>query len=108
MLYIDEDQNITLTRGDTGFFNISLFTAEGKPYTPQEGDSLRFALGKSWGKDTIFTKTIPLDTCVLEITPADTKQLPFKKYKYDVEFTDAGGHVSTIILGEFIVDKEVY
>lgn len=108
MLYIDEDQNITLTRGDTGFFNISLKDKDGKAYTPQVGDSLRFALGKSWGKDTIFTKPIPLDTCVLEIEPEDTKNLEFKKYKYDVEFTDAAGHVSTVILGEFIVDKEVY
>ena len=36
MLYIDEDQNITLTRGDTGFFNISLQNKKGKAYTPQE------------------------------------------------------------------------
>ena len=108
MLYIDEDQNITLTRGDTGFFTINLLDLNGEVYTPQDGDRLRFALGKSWGKDTIFTKEIPLDTCVLEIEPSDTKELDFKKYKYDIEFTDAQGHVSTILLGEFIVDKEVY
>ena len=108
MLYIDEDQNITLTRGDTGFFNISLQNKKGKAYTPQEGDSLRFALGKNWGKDTLFTKNIPLDTCVLEIEPQDTKDLEFKTYKYDIEFTDAHGHVSTILLGDFKVDKEVY
>ena len=108
MLYIDEDQNITLTRGDTGIFNISLKTKNGKAYTPQEGDSLRFALGKNWGKDTLFTKNIPLDTCVLEIEPQDTKDLEFKTYKYDIEFTDAHGHVSTILLGDFKVDKEVY
>ena len=84
MLYIDEDQNITLTRGDTGFFTISLKNKNGKAYTPQEGDSMRFALGKSWGKDTLFTKPIPLDTCVLELEPQDTKNLEFKKYKYDI------------------------
>lgn len=108
MLYIDEDQNITLTRGDTGFFEISLVNKNGEAYTPQEGDRLRFALGKSWGKDTLFTKDIPLDTCTLEIEPNDTKNLDFKKYKYDIEFTDGYGHVSTVILGEFTVDKEVY
>jgi hypothetical protein len=108
MLYIDEDQNITLTRGDTGIFTVSLKNKNGKAYTPQEGDSLRFALGKSWGKDTILIKQIPLDTCILELEPQDTKNLEFKKYKYDIEFTDSYGHVSTILLGEFIVDKEVY
>ncbi len=108
MLYIDEEQNITLTRGDTGIFNISLQTKDGQEYVPQEGDSLRFALGKSWGRDTLFVKPIPLDTCTLEIEPSDTKNLDFKKYKYDIEFTDAAGHVTTILLGEFMVDKEVY
>jgi len=108
MLHIDEEQNITLTRGDTGFFEISLVDKNNEPYVPQEGDRLRFALGKSWGKDTLFTKEIPLDTCILELEPQDTKNLEFKKYKYDVEFTDAQGHVSTVILGEFIIDKEVY
>lgn len=108
MLYIDEDQNISLTRGDTGFFTISLKDKTGKAYTPQDGDRLRFALGKNWGRDTIFTKEIPLDTCVLEIEPSDTKELDFKTYKYDIEFTDSYGHVSTILLGEFKVDKEVY
>ena len=108
MLYIDEDQNISLTRGDTGIFHITLQNKDGEAYTPQTGDSLRFALGKSWGRDTIFTKSIPLDTCTLEIEPQDTKELDFKKYKYDIEFTDAAGHVSTILLGEFTVDKEVY
>lgn len=108
MLYIDEDQNISLTRGDTGIFHIILQNKDGEAYTPQEGDSLRFALGKSWGKDTILTKQIPLDSCVLELLPEDTKSLDFKKYKYDIEFTNAAGQVSTILLGEFIVDKEVY
>ena len=108
MLYIDEEQNITLTRGDSAMFVIALEDIDGEPYTPQDGDRLRFALGKNWGRDTIFVKNIPLDTCVLELVPEDTKELAFRTYKYDVEFTDSGGHVSTIILGDFTVDKEVY
>lgn len=107
MLYIDEDQNITLTRGDTGIFNISLQSQDGKAYTPEIGDTLRFALSESFGKDPIFIKNIPINTCILEIEPNDTKNLKFKKYKYDIQFTSAQGKVSTIILGEFIVDNEV-
>ena len=107
MLYIDEEQNITLTRGDTAMFVIALEDNNGEPYTPQEGDRLRFALGKNWGKDTLIIKDIPLDSCLLEIEPSDTKELPFKTYKYDVELTDADGHVTTVLLGEFTVDKEV-
>ena len=107
MLYIDEKQNITLTRGDTGIFNISLQNQKGKPYTPVQGDSLRFALSEDYGKTPLIVKNIPIETCTLEIEPNDTKDLKFKKYKYDVQFTSAIGRVSTIILGDFIVDKEV-
>ena len=108
MFSIDKEQNITLTRGDTALLTIGLEYKNGQPYTPREGDRLRFALGKNWGKDTILIKEIPLDTGLLEIEPADTKDLPFKVYKYDVEFTDADGHVDTLLIGEFVVDKEVY
>lgn len=107
MLYIDEDQNITLTRGDTGIFNISLQSQDGQAYVPQVGDTLRFALSEGFGKEALVIKNIPIETCILEIEPNDTKDLKFKKYKYDVQFTSTQGRVSTIILGDFIVDNEV-
>ena len=49
-----------------------------------------------------------MDTLVLEVEPQDTADLNFGKYVYDVEFTDAAGHVSTIILANFILTKEVH
>ena len=108
MLYIDEEQNIELTRGDTGFFTIALKNNRGEDYTPQVGDSLRFAMSKTYGGEVLVLKSIPIDTLTLEIEPQDTAGLNFGKYKYDIEFTDAAGHVSTIILGEFKVTGEVH
>ena len=108
MLYIDDKQNIQLTRGDTGFFTISLVNSNGEAYTPQAGDTLRFAMSKSYGGDTLILKTIPTDTLTLEIEPTDTSTLNFGKYVYDIEFIDAAGHVSTIIMGQFEVTKEVH
>ena len=108
MLYIDEEQNIELTRGDTGFFTIALKDNRGEDYTPVEGDTLRFAMSKSFGGDPIILKQIPISTLVLEVEPQDTADLNFGKYVYDVEFTDAAGHVSTIILGNFTLTKEVH
>ena len=107
MLYVNDKQTITLTRGDTGIFNISLQKQNGEAYTPQQGDSLRFALSEGFGKEVLLIKNIPVDSCILELEPNDTKNLKFKKYKYDVQFTNAQGQVSTIILGDFIVDNEV-
>ena len=108
MLYIDDEQNIELTRGDTGFFTIALKDSSGKDYEPQQGDTLRFAMGKSFGGEPLILKQIPISTLVLEVEPQDTSGLNFGKYVYDVEFTDAAGHVSTIILGNFTITKEVH
>ena len=108
MLYIDEDQNIELTRGDTGLFTISLVDQSGAEYIPQSGDSVRFAMSKSYGKDVILNKSIPIDTLILEIEPTDTKSLDFGKYVYVIEMTDVNGRVSTVIMGNLTLTKEVH
>lgn len=108
MLIIDEEQNIELTRGDTGFFTISLTANDNTDYSPQEGDTLRFAMSKTYGGETLILKDIPTDSLILEIEPEDTKDLAFGKYVYDIEFKDSAGHVSTIILANFTITKEVH
>ena len=107
MLYIDEEQNIELTRGDTGLFTISLVNNNGTPYVPQLGDSLRFAMSRSFGKEVILTKQIPIETLTLEILPSDTSSLDFGKYVYDIQFTSSEGRVSTIIIANLTLTKEV-
>ena len=107
MLYIDEDQNIELTRGDTGLFTISLVDNNNVPYVPHAGDSLRFAMSKNYGTEILINKTIPIDTLTLELEPSDTKELKFGSYVYDIQLTTAGNRVATIIMGKFTVTKEV-
>ena len=105
----DKEYDITLTRGDTLFIEFPLFNDDDEPYTPVEGEKLRFAMKKKYkDEEPLVLIDIPINTCLLEIKPEDTKPLPFGVYVYDVEFTDIGDHVSTIIKGEFTVDKEVY
>lgn len=101
--------NISLTRGDSLFLEIGL-TEDGEEYTPEEGSSLRFALKESYeaADSTALVKEIPIDTCILEIKPEDTKPLTMKKtYVYDIQFTDADGHVDTVIKGKFKITEEV-
>lgn len=105
----DKVYDITLTRGDTLFIEFPLFDEDDQPYTPVEGEVLRFAMKKKHkDEDPLVLVDIPTDTCLLEIRPEHTKPLNFGDYVYDVEFTDSYGHVSTIIKGMFTVDKEVY
>lgn len=40
--------NIIMTRGDTARINLSIEDADGNPYTPSEGDVIKFSVKKSW------------------------------------------------------------
>ena len=114
-LTVDSDYNISLVRGDTAIFDVPLLSVDEKgeetPYTPQEGDKLRFALSTKYGAnrdEVLILKDIPIETLVLKLNPEDTKSLPFGRYKYDIEFTDALGAVTTVLEALFEVAKEVY
>ena len=100
--------DIALTRGDTAFFDVILTNDDGTEYVPVEGDTVRFALKKSYKDDEcLIRKSFPTTTMVLELEPEDTKPLSFTTYVYDIEFTDHLGHVSTPIKGKFKVTEEV-
>ena len=100
---------ISLTRGDTLFLTIKL-TKDGKPYTPQDGDKIRFALKKKYTDDEVLIlKQIPIDSMTLRIDPEDTKNLNFGTYVYDVELTTKDGFVDTFITpSSFKITEEVY
>lgn len=111
MLYVDNHNDIELTRGDTGLFTIELKSTDGEDYEPQEGSSLRFAVAKKYGateSECDLIKEIPIDTMTLEITAEESKALPFGNYLYDIQFTDPFGRVSTVIMAKLKITKEVY
>ena len=112
MLLIDSRYNITITRGDTGLFTISLVDESGEEYIPAEGSKLRFAMSKKYGStesELLIEKEIPIDTMQLEIEPSDTKALPFgSNYVYDIELTDEYDRVSTVVMAKMTISKEVY
>ena len=108
MFSIDANNNISLTRGDTCMFNIDLVDSDGNPYITHEGDTMRFAMAKGYGGDHVLVnKQIPTDTLLFKLDPMDTKALEFGTYVYDIQYTDYEGNVSTIIMGNMILTKEV-
>lgn len=109
-MYKIEGTTITLTRGDSFYSEIKIKTAAGAAYTPQAGESVRFAL-KRFYTDTepLILKTIPTDTLLLYLAPEETKALAVGEYVYDVELTRANGDVDTFIHeAKFIVSYEVH
>ena len=117
---IDEENRITLTRGDTLKMILSLEQKDThEPYIPVEGDRIRFAVKHDKmlkdksdyeDKNPLIIKNIPIDTMLLRLDPEDTKDLPFGKYVYDIEITFiSDGSVDTFIeANTFRITKEVH
>lgn len=96
---------ITMTRGDTLSLRLHL-TLDGEDYAPVAGDVIRFAVKhaamndeRSEYTDTepLILKEIPTDTMVLRLDPADTKELGFGTYVFDIQMTYADGAVDTFL-----------
>ena len=117
------DNTIVHTRGDTLRSKVDIFYDKEKtqPYVPEDGDIIRFALkrprmvrddkGYKEYEDTdpLILKDIPIDTLILHLEPADTKNLGFGKYEYDVEITHSDGTVDTFIkAAPMTLTKEVH
>lgn len=83
MLTIDEHNNIYLTRGDTAIFDIELTDEDGQPYTMGNDEIIIFSVRKLFDRGAVLiqkqssTPSFSLDT-------ADTKNLSFGNYKYDI------------------------
>ena len=109
MSYSVKKNTIYLTRGDTFRATIALKDAEGEIYTPIEGESIRFAMKKHYEDETpLLLKTVPIDTLELVILPADTKELPFGDYVWDMQITRENGDVDTFITkAQLVLTEEV-
>lgn len=89
---------ITMTRGDTLVAFVSITQPNGCPYTPVDGDKVRFAMKANYtDPKPLLVIDIPIDTMQLVIKPEDTADLNFGKYVYDVQLTKANGVVDTFI-----------
>ena len=110
MSYSVSGTTITLTRGDTFTDDISINKQDDTPYTPVEGDSVRFAMKSSYeDAEPVLVKDVPIGTLKLVIEPDDTKKLPFGQYVYDIQITKASGEVDTFITkARLKLTEEVY
>lgn len=108
MLAIDENNNITLTRGDSASISVALKNPDGTYYNLQSGDELLFTVKYNCiTEDIIIQKDISTDA-IINLIPSDTKDLLYGEYFYDVQLTRANGSVNTVIPPrDFIVAKEV-
>lgn len=106
-MFTVQNNNISLIRGDSGAFSISIADTNGNAVELTDGDVLTFTLRRTPRSPTIvLQKTITGRT--LNINPTDTQDLTFGAYVYDVELKRANGYTDTIIPPhEFLILEEV-
>ena len=88
------------TKGDTAMWSLTLYDEQGDEYTPSVGESLMFYLLKKDCDDldeALLTKSIPIPSMQLELTPSETGSLAVGSYAYKVRLTDTLGHEWTVI-----------
>lgn len=101
------DNNISMIRGDSGVFTITITDTNGSPVELTESDVLTFTLRRAARNPAIVLQKIIADG-ELDIKPADTEGLTFGAYVYDIELKRADGYVDTVIPPhEFLLMEEV-
>ena len=102
-----DNNNISMIRGDSGVFTISITDTDGSPVELTGGDVLTFTLRRAARNPAIVLQKIIADG-ELDIKPADTEGLTFGAYVYDIELKRADGYVDTVIPPhEFLLLEEV-
>lgn len=104
---------MTITRGDSGAYTFTRRDDNGNPILTSP-ETLFFTVKQSYDcESALFQKTISDMTLDSEgawhftIDPADTENLPYGMYVYDIEVTDDdGAYVATIAKGTLSVTKE--
>ena len=103
------NKNIIMTRGDTLNLKINISDSLGNPYTPTDGDKIRFAVKYNYSDDKpLILKEIPVDTCLLHLESSDTKTIKQpSKLVYDIRITKADGTVDTFLSGTLQIKEAV-
>lgn len=116
MLLIDDQMNISLTRGDCVDIHITVTDSTGANYDYSGDQDMVFSLRKEYAEPPVMdepapllTKNIPLNTGNLNFAVSDTVGLDSGDYFYDIYLTTAGGYICTFIANKrFTVLPEVH
>ena len=100
--------HIAMIRGDSEVLSISC-TINGAPYM-DAGDTVYLTVKKS-GKteDKLLQKVVTVtneERVLIKLEPQDTKEVPYGKYKYDIQLSKEDGTVKTIIPSSYFEIKE--
>lgn len=90
---------ISITRGDTPSFTVSVTDAAGEPYELQVGDRLTFTVKRSTKPQdqVIIQRVMDAETGPSFQLTSEETSLDYGTYRYDVELQTAGGGTYTVV-----------
>ena len=99
MLYIEDDNTIKLTRGDTARLTVPIINEiDGSFYDMNPNDILTFTMRKTVTAADFLVQKISHGNNHFHFLPQDTKGLKYGSYIYDVQLTTEAGDVYTVIV----------
>lgn len=109
VLYVNKDNSIQLTRGDTARISVPIVNdSTNSPYELGESDKLTLTIKRKETDSWALMQKVVTGSNSFHILPSDTKDLSFGKYVYDIELTTSTGDVYTVIEpATFEILKEV-
>lgn len=107
--------NISMIRGTTHAFNFYLKDTSGAVYNLPEGAVLRFGVKlRASNKEYALIKELTSadvntegDAYVLNLCPADTQDLPFGRYCYDVGLQLGSSYFNVISCSDFVLHHNI-
>ena len=82
MFYVDDENNIYLTRGDSATLELTIYD-EGKIYTPTENDVIVLTI-KSNVNNVDYKLRKTFENLQLIITPKESERFNFGEYLFDI------------------------
>ena len=101
-------QKVTIVRGTTNTFSVDIVDEDGEAYTLDTGELLRFGIKKA-ATDAEYIVEKEFSTAGADgsygftLDPADTINLPFGKYLYDIGLQSGTDYFNVIPASDFVV-----
>ena len=100
---IDENNKITMTKGDTPAFSFEILLPDGTAYEFEDGDNVVFAAKKNkYDTEPAFTIDADLETKTISFSEEDTKDLEIGKYIWEMSLNKADGYRCTFIANKVL------
>ena len=105
-MFLVENNNITMTKGDSSFFTVRLENGDKSEYIVADGDKITFTVKKK--KESFCHVVLEKTGEVIVFEKGDTEKIPSGEYVYDITLEKGTNERCTVAEGKFILRKAVH